>query len=219
MVNYQLGKIYKIICNTTGKMYIGSTCESTLARRLANHLKGFNCWKEGRSKKYMSSFNVIENYNYEIILIETYPCNSKDELHSRERFYIESNACENMRIPKKTKAEYYDDNKYSLLEHQREYYKLHKDVIIDKVKTYYKKNKERILEKNKKYYEENKQEKLNYAKEYRNQHNEKIAERKRKYNEEHKEYLKAYKAKWFQENKKKKASIMNDEKIKSNVNV
>ena len=35
MVNYQLGKIYKIVDNTNGNIYIGSTCEPTLARRLA----------------------------------------------------------------------------------------------------------------------------------------------------------------------------------------
>ena len=34
VVNYQLGKIYKIVDNTNGNIYIGSTCETTLARRL-----------------------------------------------------------------------------------------------------------------------------------------------------------------------------------------
>jgi hypothetical protein len=35
----------------------------------------------------MSSFEIIEEGDYTIILIELYPCDSKDELFSRERFW------------------------------------------------------------------------------------------------------------------------------------
>ena len=35
MPDYSKGKIYKIVCNVTGLVYVGSTCEPTLARRLA----------------------------------------------------------------------------------------------------------------------------------------------------------------------------------------
>ena len=38
MVNYQLSKIYKIVCNITGKIYIGSTTKKYLAERLAQHV-------------------------------------------------------------------------------------------------------------------------------------------------------------------------------------
>ena len=54
MTDYQLGKIYRIVCNTTGLTYYGSTCEPTLARRLSGHVvnyKGVICrvfrfWRE-----------------------------------------------------------------------------------------------------------------------------------------------------------------------------
>ena len=36
MVNYQNGKIYRIVCNTTDEVYIGSTV-ITLSKRLAKH--------------------------------------------------------------------------------------------------------------------------------------------------------------------------------------
>jgi hypothetical protein len=36
-INYQLGKVYKIVDNTNGQCYVGSTCEPILARRLASH--------------------------------------------------------------------------------------------------------------------------------------------------------------------------------------
>jgi hypothetical protein len=38
MPNYQDGNIYKIVCNITDECYIGSTCEPTVARRLAGHV-------------------------------------------------------------------------------------------------------------------------------------------------------------------------------------
>ena len=41
MPNYQDGKIYKIVFNITDECYIGSTCEPTVARRLAGHVKSY----------------------------------------------------------------------------------------------------------------------------------------------------------------------------------
>ena len=52
MVNdYSKGKIYKIECNITGEVYIGSTTEPTLARRLSGHRRSFQSWKDGRTNK------------------------------------------------------------------------------------------------------------------------------------------------------------------------
>ena len=41
MVNYQQGKIYKIVCNMTGMVYVGSTCEQRLSQRLARHVLNY----------------------------------------------------------------------------------------------------------------------------------------------------------------------------------
>ena len=41
MNKYQNAKIYKIVCNITNKIYIGSTCEPKLSRRLAGHRSQF----------------------------------------------------------------------------------------------------------------------------------------------------------------------------------
>ena len=74
MPNYANGKIYKI---TSGDLtYIGSTCEPTLARRLAGHIQGYRQWKNGKYGK-TSSFQVFETGNYEklkLLLVKiTYP--------------------------------------------------------------------------------------------------------------------------------------------------
>ena len=94
MVNYSLGKIYKIECNVTGLIYIGSTCEPTLARRWANHVSDYKRYLNS-SKHYITSFKVLENGNYNIVLIEKYSCNSKDELLSRERYWTQQIDCVN----------------------------------------------------------------------------------------------------------------------------
>ena len=71
MVNYQKGKIYRIVCNITGEQYIGSTCVG-LSQRLAKHNSDFNGWKKG-SGKIVSSYPILERGDYQIVLIEAYP--------------------------------------------------------------------------------------------------------------------------------------------------
>ena len=59
----------------------------------------------------MTSLQIFDNNNYDIILIENYPCERKDELHARERYYIESLKCVNKVIPTRTDREYVEANK------------------------------------------------------------------------------------------------------------
>lgn len=62
-------------------IYIGSTCEPTLARRLTKHVGSYKCYLEG-TYPYTTSFDIIKNNNYDIILLEKCEnITSKDELH------------------------------------------------------------------------------------------------------------------------------------------
>ena len=79
MVNYQEGKIYRIVCGNTGMYYIGSTALKYLSQRLQKHLSH---WKEGI--KNVSSFRIFENGNFKIELIEMCPCDNVYELRKRE---------------------------------------------------------------------------------------------------------------------------------------
>ena len=87
--DYSKAKIYKIIDYTTDNIYIGSTCEPSLARRLANHNVHYRAYLKGKYP-YVSSFKILENNNYDIQLVEAYACNSRDELHAREGHYIKT---------------------------------------------------------------------------------------------------------------------------------
>jgi hypothetical protein len=93
-IDYSKGKIYKIVDYTNNNNYIGSTCEPILARRLAGHVGSYKSYLNGKTN-YVSSFKVLENGNYNIILIEEYPCETKDQLLAREGHYIENMDCVN----------------------------------------------------------------------------------------------------------------------------
>tara|TARA_R110002012_G_scaffold289624_1_gene482764 strand:+ start:54 stop:506 length:453 start_codon:yes stop_codon:yes gene_type:complete len=99
MVNYGKGKIYKIVDNTNNNVYFGSTTQ-TLKKRLKQH-KSLDC----------CSREIIKNGDYDIFLVEDYPCNSKKELLSREGYYMKNNECINKLIAGRTVHEYYYDNK------------------------------------------------------------------------------------------------------------
>ncbi len=144
MVNYNLGKIYKLVDNTNGDIYIGSTCEPTLARRLWGHTKKFRLVNKGNTKEKLTSYNIIKNGNYDIILIEAYPCENKMELHRRERYYIDTNDCVNKLHPTRTKKEYYKENIETLKAKGKVYRNNNKERILERVKEYTETNKEKV---------------------------------------------------------------------------
>jgi len=101
-INYQDGKIYKLTGG--GLTYYGSTCQS-LCKRLANHRGVKKHFDNGKTTEKVSSFQVLEMPDCDICLVENYPCNSKEELHMRERWYIENNECINKHLPIRTQFE------------------------------------------------------------------------------------------------------------------
>ncbi|RZK13974.1 MAG: hypothetical protein EOO43_17060 [Flavobacterium sp.] len=145
MVNYALGKVYKIIDNTNGNAYVGSTGERTLARRLSTHVKDYRRYLKG-NKNFITSFDILENGNYSIILIENYSCDSKDQLRARERYYIENTECVNKVIPGRTKKEYRLDNKERIRKAAKEYRSRNREHITEIKKEYRSNNRERIKE-------------------------------------------------------------------------
>ena len=169
MPDYSKGKIYKLVCNTTGLIYIGSTCEPTLARRLAGHKTSYNRFLIGK-RSNITSFDVLKNENFEIILIENVVCINKDELHARERFHIESTKCVNKNIPTRTLKEFYHDN----IDKRKQYLDDNKVRLTEYNKTYREQNVEKIAllrqnrkDKLKEYNIKNKTNKQQYDKEYR----------------------------------------------------
>jgi len=162
MVNYKDGKIYKIVDNTNGNIYIGSTCCKLLCQRLRQHKNDYNRFINGK-KNDMSSFVIIKNNDYYIELIENYPCDSKDELHKRERHFIKTLKCVNRSIPTRTRKEWKTDNKETLFIKNKEYRENKKKQIKESRIKYKGKYSEYL----KKYYQINKDEKKDYDKKRR----------------------------------------------------
>ena len=129
MVNYNQAKIYKME-SLSGLLYIGSTCEPTLARRLAKHKADYNYWKQGK-RHFTTSYKLFEDGSVDIYLIESYPCNSKDELHARESYWIRQTECVNKVIPGRTQAQYRIDNKEKIRQ-KHEQYRINNKEKIEK---------------------------------------------------------------------------------------
>jgi hypothetical protein len=180
MSKYNNGKIYKIVCNKTNNIYIGSTIQNKLSERLASHNAHYKKW-QNQNHNYVSSYEILKENDYYILLIENYSCDNKDQLRAREQYHIDHNDCINMRKSLRTeeqKKEYnqqwmnqnieFHKDKYN--ETRRDKYKndeAHKVKVNQRNKECYQKNKEEHNKKAKEYNEANKETIKKYQKEYR----------------------------------------------------
>jgi hypothetical protein len=215
---YSRGKIYKIVDNTNGNIYVGSTTEPTLARRLAKHRSNFEQYINGKFH-FISSFKVLENNNFEIILIENYQCNTKDELHKRERYYIDCLECVNKVIPGRTRKERDECNKDKLKQYKKEYNEINKDRVLELGKIYRMKNIDKTKEYNKEYRMKNKEKQAEYNKKYQEEHKASIKEYNKKYYELNNNKLKEYRKERYERNKEhfKEVQKKNYEKNKKEI--
>ena len=186
-MDYANGKIYKLVSNVIPDIYIGSTC-TELKKRKHCHKIHYEMWKKGLHR-YITSFKLFEAGDVEIVLIESCPCASKDELFARERFWIESTVCVNKNIPGRTRVEHYEQNRDKILERAKELYEQNKDKILEYQKQYREQNRDKISEQNKEWREQNIDKISEQNKEYREQNKEKMAEYMGEYRERNKEAI------------------------------
>ena len=183
MPDYSKGLIYQLCCKNPEitECYVGSTTNKT--KRKQEHKSSCNNSNSKKYNNYKYEF-IRENggfENWDLIVIEPFPCNSKEELETRERYWIEklNSILNSIKRPVRTEQDKIDISKTE----KKLYYERHKD----KYKEYQKNNKEMINNTRRKYREKNK---------------DKINEQKRKYNEKNKDKIneqkrncKSYKAK------------------------
>jgi hypothetical protein len=223
MPDYQKGKIYAIRSYETDELYIGSTVEK-LSKRMSKHRSSMKSWKNGKTN-YITSYKILEYPTCYIELLETYPCNSKEELCKKEGEYIRDMECVNKVIPSRTRQEYVNDNKEQIARTKKEHYEDNKQEILQKNKEYYEENKEHILQQNKEYREKNKEKISQKVKEYRDNNKEQIAQTKKEYYEDNKEQIAQHVKEYYEANKeqitqqKKEYYKANKEKINEKNNV
>ena len=146
MPDYSKSLIYKICCKDTSitDIYIGST--TNLIKRKSTHKK--RCVDQ---TAYVYQF-IRKNgnwENWETVVIEEYPCNSRQQLFSRERYWKEElDSSLNMNKPVRTNEE----KRLNNIKTSRTY----DAKFPNRCKEYYIKNKNEISKKNKIYREKNK---------------------------------------------------------------
>ncbi len=175
MPNYQNSIIYKLVCldSTILDIYVGSS--TNFIKRKQQHKA--DCYNlNGKNYNYYV-YKFIRLHgcfiNWQMIEIEKFPCNTKRELETRERFHIEDLvATLNQKVPTQSKKdyrvknkvkialadkEYNDKNKVKIAVKHREYYDANLEVILQQKKDYYKENKDYVKDKVKQYNENNKE--------------------------------------------------------------
>jgi len=214
MSKYNNSRIYEIRCNKTNKIYYGSTIQYYLCDRLKQHKSNFKRWLKF-DKGYCSSFEIIKNGDYKIILVENFECNSKDELRQREQFYIDNNDCINKissyltEEQKKEKhrersKKRYEENKEEIKDYNKQYNKENKEKLKDYYKQYNKDNKKSINERRRNYYKNNKDK----ERQYYNKNKDVISKKNKIRND--KEEQKAKMKKYREENKERIDEKIND---------
>jgi group I intron endonuclease len=100
---YENAKIYKLVNSVDDQIYVGSTCMELRQRK----------WQhKGAAKRfpdrvvYKHLFEVGLD-NMDIELVESFPCNDKTELHTRERHWIDTlKPALNLLVPTRKLSEY-----------------------------------------------------------------------------------------------------------------
>jgi len=188
--SYETGKIYKLVNDETDDVYYGSTIQ-TLQKRFTDHNGSYNKYLNVKCA-YMTSYEIVKYSSCKIILVENFPCNSKEELEARERYYIEKYKCVNKVVPTRSKKEYYEDNKEKISKQRKEFYQENKEEILKQKKEYRLENEEKIKEYKKQYRSENKEKIKDQSIEYYYKNKDEIKEQRRQFRLKNKEYIQQY---------------------------
>ena len=118
-MTYSEGKIYKLYVTGVEEFcYIGSTITS-LEKRMSVHM----CQAKSETQTKCYSLKLFEDDNEVVIeLLENYPCDTKEELHARERYWIEQfPECLNKNLPGRDWKERWKKNREHNLQKHKEW--------------------------------------------------------------------------------------------------
>ena len=178
-----LGFVYKLCSKDPSieEIYVGSTIN--IKDRMYKHKSSCNNHNANKYNykvyKYIRANGGWGNWAYEIL--EEVEVEDKDELEIcyEDSWIVYLEPQLNSTRARRSKAEYYQDNKEKLAEYQKEYRQDNKEKIAKRGKEWREKNKEEITLKKKEYYEENKEQLAIKAKKYREENKERISKREK----------------------------------------
>ena len=88
-----MGIVYMLVFKNLH--YIGSTIQK-LYKRIKEHRSSYKRYLNKKSKNYCSSYEIIKNKNYELILIEEVERETREECNEREQLWIDFYGRENL---------------------------------------------------------------------------------------------------------------------------
>ena len=100
---------------------------------MADHRRKYKEFQQGKFQ-LIASFELFERYGVEncrIELEEMFPCNNKEELLSREGYYIKNSECLNKRVPGRTYDDYKHDNRALIQSINSKHYYKNKEKILN----------------------------------------------------------------------------------------
>ena len=144
--NYSKAVIYKIVCKDVSitNLYVGSTCE--MRNRKCHHKRESN---NSQRKYQYKLYGMIEENggwdNWDMIMIEQYPCENKLQKEKRERYWIEELKADlNTVVPTRSKEEWKTDNPEKVKLSNVKFYENHKEERRKKAYEYKKSHRDRI---------------------------------------------------------------------------
>ena len=118
----QTVNFYKIVSENTDKVYVGST-KKTIEERLRNHETNYNLFKDGKYH-YVSSYDILEQKDFKIQLIETKDCETRKDRNTIEcQHIINTPNTTNKYLPGRTRVQYRQDHKEDIKARDRQYYR------------------------------------------------------------------------------------------------
>ena len=157
-INYQKSVIYKICCEDVSILdcYVGST--TNLSRRKPQHK--CKCNSEHDKGYNYNVYQFIRAHggwdNWDVVVVEEYPCENKEQLHTRERYHVELlNSTLNKVIPTRTTKEWREDNAGHFKARNKQYGKDNAEHLKAYQKAYQSENAEHIKAREKEYEKDN----------------------------------------------------------------
>ena len=206
LANYKNTVIYKIYCKdeSISDIYIGHTTNF----KQRNKLHKSNCNVESSKGYNYKIYKIIRENggwdNWNMIIIENYPCENVDDARYRERYWIEKESSQlNVTIPNRSKKEYAQIYRTVHKEEISEKAKIYRNNNKEKIKDYIESNKEKINFQKHDWYEEKKDYILQKAKEHYEENKEQKIEYQKQYAQENKEHIKSYQEEYREKNKEK----------------
>ena len=138
-LDLRTGTIYKVQCQITGKVYIGSTIRG-IEKAMIAYKSMFKSYKRGPNHFNFSIFEVMTNYDYNVTILEEINelANDTDflvNLNKRQRYYIDKyDNAGNKVIPTRSEKEWREVNHDYLMQQQKEYREENREAELQKAK-------------------------------------------------------------------------------------